>query len=119
MLSSFTLFSQVESDVFVPLGKYIGKGDSKSLSAWFADNMELDILGDVNECSKSQAVKIIENFFTRYTPKSFDIIHKSGKAPMKYAVGELSAGGEKFVVTLFVKIGPDNNLVQQIRIEKR
>ena len=30
-------------DVFTPIGKYLQSGDYEKLSAWFADNLELDI----------------------------------------------------------------------------
>ncbi|MBR5856369.1 MAG: DUF4783 domain-containing protein [Bacteroidales bacterium] len=109
---------QQTQDVFVPLGKYIQFGDAESLSAWFASNLELDILGNTNECSKVQATQIMKNFFVTYTPKSFKIIHKSGKAPMKYAIGNLNAGGETFRVTLFVKTQANGNQIQQLRIER-
>lgn len=118
MLSTVsTVFSQ-EQDVFVPIGKYIQQGDSEKLSAWFASNLELDILGNVNDCSKVQATQIMKDFFVNYTPKSFSIIHRSGKAPMWYAIGKLNAGGEKFRVTLFVKTNASGNQIQQIRIER-
>ncbi len=107
-----------DQDVFVPIGKYIQQGNAESLSAWFAGNLELDILGKVNDCSKVQATQIIKDFFVTYTPKSFSIIHKSGKAPMKYAIGHLNAGGETFRVTLFVKTHSDGNQIQQLRIER-
>ncbi len=105
-------------DVFVPIGKYIQNGDAESLSVWFAGNLELDILGNVNDCSKVQATQIMKDFFVNYTPKNFTIIHKSGKAPMKYAIGNLNAGGETFRVTLFVKTHTDGNQIQQLRIER-
>ncbi len=105
-------------DVFVPIGKYIQNGDAESLSVWFAGNLELDILGNVNDCSKVQATQIMKDFFVNYTPKSFAIIHKSGKAPMKYAIGNLNAGGETFRVTLFVKTHTNGNQIQQLRIER-
>lgn len=107
-----------DQDVFVPIGKYIQQGDPDKLSAWFASNLELDILGTVNDCSKVQACQIMKDFFMNYTPKSFSIIHKSGRPPMKYAIGTLSAGGEKFRVTLFVKTQESGNQIQQLRIER-
>lgn len=113
------LRAQQTQDVFVPIGKYIQQGDSESLSAWFANNLELDILGKTNDCSKVQATQIMKDFFVTYTPKSFTIIHKSGKAPMKYAIGNLNAGGETFRVTLFVKTQKESgNQIQQLRIER-
>ncbi len=120
VLLTFTgLRAQQTQDVFVPIGKYIQQGDSESLSAWFANNLELDILGKTNDCSKVQATQIMKDFFVTYTPKSFTIIHKSGKAPMKYAIGNLNAGGETFRVTLFVKTQKESgNQIQQLRIER-
>ena len=111
-------FAQKQADVFVPIGKYLQMGDSEKLSAWFAGNLELDILGSVSACSKIQATQIMKDFFVNYTPKSFSIIHKSGKAPLTYAIGSLSAGGEKFRVTLFVMTQEKGNQIQQLRIER-
>lgn len=110
--------AQKQADVFVPIGKYLQMGDSDKLSAWFASNLELDILGSVSACSKVQATQIMKDFFVNYTPKSFSIIHKSGKAPLTYAIGSLSAGGEKFRITLFVMTQEKGNQIQQLRIER-
>lgn len=114
---NFASAQQNDQDVFTPIGKYIQAGDCEKLSAWFADNLELDILGAINNCTRNQAKLIMKNFFKNYTPKKFTIIHKSGKAPMKYAVGSLSAGGEKFRVILFVKTTDNVNSIQQLKIE--
>lgn len=118
-----TLFSipstaQQEQDVFVPISKYIQNGDAERLSAWFAPNLEVDLLGSSNVCSKQQAKQILKEFFNENSPKSFEIAYKSGKAPMKYAIGNLSAGGCKFRVTIFVKTQQNGNFIQQIRIER-
>ena len=105
-------------DVFTPIGKYLQSGDYDKLSAWFADNLELDMLGAVNNCTRNQARLIMKNFFTKYTPKKFGIIHKSGKAPMKYAVGTLSAGGERFRVILYVKTSDTQSHIEQLKVER-
>lgn len=105
-------------DMFSPISKYMQAGDYERLSAWFADNLELEILGAVNNCTRNQAKLIMKNFFAKYTPKKFTIIHKSGKAPMKYAVGKLSAGGEEFRVILFVKSTTESSHIEQIKISR-
>ena len=105
-------------DVFTPIGKYLQAGDCDKLSAWFADNLELDMMGAVNNCTRNQAKLIMKNFFTSYTPKKFTIIHKSGKAPMIYAVGSLSAGGERFRVILYVKTSGDKSYIEQLKVER-
>lgn len=118
ILSLNCAFAQKQADVFVPIGKYIQMGNAEKLSAWFAGNLELDILGSVSACSKVQATQIMKDFFVKYTPKSFTIVHKSGKAPLTYAIGNLSAGGEKFRITLFVMTQEKGNQIQQLRIER-
>ena len=104
-------------DVFTPIGKYLQAGDYEKLSAWFADNLELDMLGAVNNCTRNQAKLIMKDFFANHTPKKFTIIHKSGKAPMKYAVGSLSAGGERFRIILYVKTSDDKSYIEQLKVE--
>jgi len=110
--------SHTEQDVFVPIAKYIQTGESEKLSAWFEQNLEIDILGTVNVCSKAQAKQIMKEFFSNYPPKSFVIAYRSGNALMKYSIGNLNAGGSKFRVTLSVKTQEKGNFIQQIRIEK-
>ena len=110
--------TQSDDDVFTPIAKYIGEGDFSKLSVWFADNLEIDMMGDIAECSRSQAERIFEEFFERYKPHSFEVLHKSGRSPLKYAIGELSASGEKFRLSIFVKLSESGNYIQQMRIEK-
>lgn len=115
---NFLLETSNPVDVFAPIGKYIQSGDSEKLSAWFADNVELDILGAVNNSTRNQARRIMKTFFNNYTPKQFNIIHKSGKAPMKYAVGILDAGGERFRIILYVKTNESRGYIQHFKVER-
>lgn len=117
-VSSFGLPQREGGDVFVPISKYIQKGDAEKLSAWFANNLEMEILGSPTDCSKVQATQIMKNFFAEYTPKHFTILHKSGNPPMKYAIGNLTAGGENFRVILLVRTQPSPAQILQIRIER-
>ncbi len=106
-------------DLFTPICKYFQAGDYNSLSAWFAESLELDLLGQESNCSRNQARRIMKDFFADYAPKSFGIIHKSGKTPMRYAIGVLQAGGETFQVTLYVRLGDGKSEIQQLKIERR
>lgn len=105
-------------DVFNPIAKYIASGDADKLSAWFSDNLEVTIFSSSNDSSRSQARQIMRSFFKSYTPRSFDISHKAGRSNMKYALGTLNAGGEMFLVTIFVSLKDDGYRIQQIKIER-
>lgn len=104
-------------DVFVPIAKYLSQGDSDALSAWFADNLEVAVLSRETDASRSQARQILKSFFSSYEPHSFEITHTAGRENMKYALGNLDAGEEKFLVTVFVRSKGDSYKIQQLKIE--
>lgn len=106
------------NDVFVPIAKYLGRGDVESLSAWFADNLEVSILSSTNNCGKSQAKQILKTFFANHTPRSFEISHTASKANSKYALGVLNAGGEAFRGTVFVSKCDGSYKIQQLKIDQ-
>ena len=106
-------------DIFTPIAKYIRAGDADKLSAWFADNLEIEIISRVNDSSRSQARQIMRSFFNAYSPSNFNITHQAGKSTMKYALGILNAGGERFVVTIFVNYGGNGSFeIQQLKIDR-
>lgn len=105
-------------DVFVPIAKYISQGDAAKLSAWFADNLEISIISGTNDSSRKQARQILSSFFETHTPRSFTISHKASRANMKYVLGTLNAGGESYLVTIFVNYKDNGYQIQQFKIER-
>jgi hypothetical protein len=105
-------------DVFNPISKYLAQGDADKLSAWFSDNLEVTIFSDSNDSSRNQARQIMKSFFRSYTPRSFEITHKAGRSNMKYALGTLNAGGERFIVTIFVSYNETSYKIQHLKIER-
>lgn len=110
--------TEAGNEVFIPITKYITKGDAECLSAWFADNLEIAILSPQTNSSKNQAKQIVKSFFEAHTPRAFDIEHIAGRPNMKYALGTLSAGGESFSVTIFISRKDDDYRIQQLKINR-
>ncbi|MBO5418884.1 MAG: DUF4783 domain-containing protein [Bacteroidales bacterium] len=105
-------------DVFNPIVKYLKMGDADKLSAWFSDNLEITIFSTTNDSSRNQARQIMKSFFKSYTPREFEITHKAGRPKMKYALGTLNAGGELFLVTIFVNLSGTDYKIQSLKIER-
>ena len=105
-------------DVFVPITKYLERGDAERLSAWFSDNLEVTIFSRSNDASRNQARQIVHSFFKSYSPRSFEITHKACRQNMKCALGTLNAGGERFLVTIFVSYKGNNYKIQQFKVER-
>ena len=119
VLSCAGLSAQDRSyDVFNPIAKYLASGDAEKLSAWFSDNLEVTIFSNSNDSSRNQARQIMKSFFRSYTPRSFEITHKAGRSNKKYALGTLNAGGEMFVVTIFVNYTETDYRIQHLKIER-
>lgn len=106
------------NDVFVPIAKYLTQGNVDALSAWFDDNLEISVISGSIYASRNQARQIVKRFFDSYTPRSFNIDHTAGRINMKYALGNLNAGGENFIVTIFVCRKDDTYHIQQFQIQR-
>lgn len=119
MLFCFSGTAAADSyDVFVPIAKYLGKGDAEKLSVWFDDNLEITIMSTTNDSSKNQAKQILKVFFENHTPRSFEIRHTASRSNSKYALGFLNAGGEVFEVTIFVSDCGERYKIQQLKIDR-
>ncbi len=105
-------------EVFIPIAKYISLGDADKLSAWFADNLEITIMSQTNDSSKNQARQILKTFFSKHTPRTFEISHTASMSNSKYALGYLNAGGEVFQVTIFVSNQKNSYKIQQLKIDR-
>lgn len=105
-------------DAFASISKYISQGNAEALSAWFADNLEITVLSRGGTSSKAQAKQILKTFFESHTPRSFNITHTAGRANMKYALGTLNAGGENYLITIFVSVKEGSFFIQQLKIDR-
>lgn len=109
-----------EFSVFSSIAKYLAAGDAASLSAWFADNLDITIISSTRNCSRKQAREILRTFFEANTPRSFQVAHKASEANRKYMIGLLSAGGELFQVTIYAtSSGGDTYKIQQLNISRQ
>jgi len=116
-LLPLSLKAQSGYDVFMPIGKYLSQGDAEKLSSWFADNLEITLVSRTAVTSRNQARQMIKTFFDDHSPRSFDINHTASDNGTKYAVGSLNAGGEMYMVTIFVSLDSDRYVIQQIKID--
>lgn len=107
------------NDLFRPIARYLGSGDTQRLSAWMAPQVEISVISSLNNTSRTHAIRILDDFFASHTPAGLQFTHIATQPNLKYAVGTLSAGGEKFSVTLFaVYTEKEGFKIQQIKIDR-
>jgi hypothetical protein len=93
-------------------------GTAKELSRFFNENLELSVAGKEDIYSRSQAERIMDDFFTNHVPKNFEFIHKGGKEEAQYAIGKLQTFNGNFRVYMLLKKTNHQLLIHQLRIDQ-
>ena len=97
----------------------IRTGNSKDLAKYFNTNLDLTIPGYTGSCSKSQAEIIIKDFFKKYPPKTFTIIHQGASTDgAQYSIGSMNSGSMNFRVYFLLKKFSEKFFIQQLRFEQ-
>jgi len=95
----------------------IEKGDAAALASHFDKNVELTLPDNEGIFSKTQAQQLMKNFFIKYEPDSFKLMHKGGsEKTAMYAIGVLMTGKGKFRLYIFVKKVNGKYLIQQLKV---
>jgi hypothetical protein len=110
---SFSASAQIPDDIISSLKT----GNASMLAKFFNQNVELVVLDNESVCSKSQAEQVISDFFSKYQPKKFTIIHEGGKGDSNYAIGNLETQNGKFRVYFLIKTINEVSFIHQLRIE--
>lgn len=117
---SLLLFAQIGfSQVPDELLESFRTGNSKTMSEYFNQNVDLVILGSDNVCSKAQAQQIVAKFFSDNTPESFTIVHQGGREGDQYVIGNLKSGTGSYRVYFLLKTTDGKNYIHQLRIDKQ
>lgn len=111
---SIQVSAQVPEDIILS----IKSGNSQNLSKYFNENIELVVLDNENVYSKAHAEQVVRDFFKKYPPEKFVILHQGGPNNSPYIIGNLYVGQNKFRVYCLVKARNSAMYIHQLRIEK-
>lgn len=83
------------------------------------DKVLINILGTEGAYSKSQAILVIKDFFTKKPGNSFDFMFKGEEsAEGSFAIGTYTSKGEKFRITLHFKKTGNEFKIESLSVEK-
>lgn len=92
-------------------------GDAEALSKNFYQTIELEIFGEENFYSQTQAIQLMKSFFERNKPVKFTINHQGVKDLSAFAIGKLQTKSNVLRVSLFLKTEDGKSYIHQLRIE--
>ncbi|AGA77428.1 hypothetical protein Echvi_1157 [Echinicola vietnamensis DSM 17526] len=82
----------------------IKAGSSKDLAAFFDRNVELSINGNEGDYSKNQAELVMRDFFKKFAPSDFEIVHRGTSGnQIEYFIGTYDSAGTKFRILIKCK----------------
>ena len=119
LISLFTVSTnQLKAEVPNEIIESLKTGNSKTLSKYFNQNVELVVFENDNIYSKAQAQQILNKFFSNNLPESFSVIHQGGKVD-KYVIGNLVTNRGNFRVYFLLKKNEGKDYIHQLRIEEQ
>lgn len=118
IIFSFSIFTFAESEcgnevIFISFKN----GSSKELARHFENGVELNINGSQGEFSKIQAELVIRDFFKKYPPENFEILHEgfSGEQ-IKHYIGTYTSMGEAYRILIKGKIYQEDYRIYSLEI---
>jgi len=103
------------------INKAFSQGDAELLRTVMSSSVEIELPSEMEGIySKAQTIVILNKFFAKNPPKSFDLNHSGQSASSsKFLVGKyLSTNGNEYRVTLFMKKSGDKYFIQEIELEQ-
>lgn len=100
--------------------KALGEGDVATLSTYLDSSVELTILASQNVYNKTQAATVLNDFFAKNKPRSFNAVHQGSSkgSSSHYTIGDMATVTGTYRVYLYYKSIGEKPVIQEIRIEK-
>ena len=97
----------------------IQTGNAKELSKYFDNSVEITVFEKEETYSKAQAEMVLRDFFSKYRPSSFKIIHNGNSSQgSEYGIGTLLTDSGTFRTYIYLKQKDSRLFIQEIRFER-
>lgn len=117
ILSVQLLWAQAE--IFAPIKDALKAGSAKEAVKYFNQSLDINLEGEINTYSKTQAEFVLRDFFKKHPPTDFTIVHTgSSKGGLQYAIGNLKSNTDTYNVLIRVKQTGNDYLVHEISFVK-
>lgn len=106
-------------DIFGPMKAAIKAGNAEELSKYFSQNLDVNIEGNLNAFSKTQAAFAVSEFFKAHPPTDFSIVHKgASQGGLQFAIGKYASKQDTYTIMIRVKESGKAMLIHDISFVK-
>jgi len=107
-----------QKDLNPKIASAIKSANSRDLSLYFNNPIDLTTPGNEGTYSKAQAEMIVRSFFQKYPPSSFTFNHQGNSNDgSQYAIGTYKSGTTVFRTYLLLKMISGQPLIHQLKFE--
>ena len=101
------------------IGLAISAGNATDLANYFNTMVDLSIPGKEDSYGKTQAMRILQDFFSKYPVKSYKS-NKQGSSNdgSVFSIGRMESGNKIFRVYYLMKKSSDKYLIHQFQIQE-
>lgn len=92
-------------------------GNATELARYIDDNVEISLPAKSDMYSRSQAVMILQDFFSSNSVKSFELKHKGDNGGSQFCIGVLHTKAGAYRTTVFMVSKNGRQLVREIRFQ--
>lgn len=114
----FSVMNGISQTVPTGITEAFVKGDARQLAEYFHNNLEMKILKDEYVTSKNQASRIMQDFFKKNQPLSFQLEYEGAEQDTRYGLGTLVTRKGSFSVNLYFLDGSKKKIIYSMSIEK-
>ena len=98
----------------------ISAGNADALGRHFDDKVEVAVKDVEKTYSKSEAINVVRDFFSKNKPTSFKQVHQGASKGQdsQYVIGNMSAQSGAFRVYVFMKVSGSQHIIQELRFDR-
>jgi hypothetical protein len=117
-LPTSTVFCQT-AEINNQIASALSTGNATDLSNYFNTMVDLSIPGTEDSFGKTQATRILQDFFSKYPVKSYKP-NKQGSSTdgSQFSIGRMESGNKIFRVYYLMKKSSDKYLIHQFQIQE-
>jgi hypothetical protein len=92
-------------------------GNASELAKYVDDNIEISLPDKSDSYSRSQALMVLQDFFSNNGVRSFEVKHKGDNSGNLFCIGILHTKAGSYRTTVFMKSRNGRQLVKEIRFQ--
>ena len=98
----------------------ISAGNADDLGKHFDSKVEVAVKDVEKTYSKTEAIDVVKEFFTKNKPTSFKQVHQGASKGQdsQYVIGNMTAQSGAYRVYVFMKMEGGKHLIQELRFDR-